>query len=432
VDFLFEAYFDPEFDARSSEIEEKIGQLAGWILTQQCTDSEKLAWGGFKSTENSTYYYSVDACRTIPALLKAYELSSNMDYLNAAKLAGGTFLFNMQQKPSQLGVHDKYHGGFARAVTEADAWLQQMDVECLYGLKALKMLCESDPDNKAKYEAMGADAAGFLCRGLEGLYLHFDPLPNGDGSWHRTGEAEKVIFDDSLAYALLGLYDYEGWSAKVQNAYNSINGIGNSPLYPAYNPAICWAGYIDVVAKTPACDYYDAVTAGILSRIRRDHDKTAYEFSQKIISKHAGEFMFWGAKQADYGLVENKQAMATVCWIAKMLLNYEAPVTRFTQILNGRGENLTLHPLTEAGEKTAYGEGVDVKAIVLPQKAEETLLEPGYVTNDYLVLHVFAPVRKGDKVSRNGVDYEILTVQEFTFKGDVAYRKAACRRLLSQ
>jgi hypothetical protein len=432
VDFLFEAYFDPEFDARTTEIETKIVELADWVLTQQCTDSQKHAYGGFKSTENSTYYYSVDACRAIPALLKAYELTTDADYLNAAVVAAGTFLFNMQQQPSQLGVHDKYYGGFARAVTLADAWLQQMDVECLYGLAALKMLCEVDAANKAKYETMSADAADFLRQGFEPLYLHHDPLPYGYGAWHRTGIGEKLIFDDSVAYALLGLHEYEGWSLTVENAYRFINSISASPQYPAYNPAVCWAGYLDVVAKTPACDYYDAVTAGVLARIRRDRDKSAYEFSHQIISAHPDEFMFWGAKQADFGFVENKQAMATVCWLSQMLLDYEAPVTRFTQVLNSKGENLTLHMLTEVGEKTSHAEAIDMKAIVLPGKAEEILLEPGYVTSDYLVLHVFVPVRHGDIVRRNGVDYEVLSVQEFMFKGDVALRKATCRRRLGQ
>ena len=432
VDFLFEAYFDPEFDDRSGEIEAKIVELADWILTQQCTDSEKQAYGGFKSAETSTFFYSVDACRTIPALLKVYELTTNAAYLNSAKLAAGTFLYNMQHKPSQLGIHDKYYGGFARAVSLTDAWLQQMDVECLYGLIALKMLCESDPANKGKYEAMISDSTGFCRQGLEGFYVYYDPPPSGDGNWHRTGPNEGTIFDDALAYALLGLYDHEGWSPSVQKAYEFVNAIGASPLYPAYNPAICWAGYIDVAARVPACDYYDSVTAGILAQIRRDRDKSAYEFSAKIISNHSDEFMFWGAKHADYGFVENKQAMATVCWLSQLFLGYEAPVTRFTQILNSKGENLTLHPLKEAGERTVYGAGIDLKAIVLPAKAEEVLLEPGYVTNDYLVIHVFAPVRRRDKIRRNGEDYEILSVQEFTFRGETAFRKATCRRLIIQ
>jgi hypothetical protein len=256
--------------------------------------------------------------------------------------------------------------------------------------------------------------------------------PLGDGRWHRTNPAESTIFDDAIAYTLLGLYNHEGWSSTVQKAYAFVNAIGPSPTHPAYNPAICWAGYINVTARIPACDYYDNVTAGILSQIRRDRDKSAYEFSEKIISNHPDEFMFWGAKHADYSFVENKQAMATVCWLAQLLLSYEPPVTRFMQILSSKGENLTLHPVTEAGERTAYGDGIDVKAIVLPAKAEEVLLEPGYVTNDYLTLHVFAPVRRRDKIRRNGEDYEILSVQEFTFKGDTAFRKVTCRRLIRQ
>ncbi len=134
----------------------------------------------------------------------------------------------------------------------------------------------------------------------------------------------------------------------------------------------------------------------------------------------------------DYGFVENKQAMATVSWLAQLLVGYEAPVTRFTQILNSKGEDLTLQPITEAGEKSSYGEAVDLKAIVLPWKAEEILLEPGTVFSDYIVLHVFAPIRHGDLIRRNGADYEALTVQEFTFKNETAYYKATCRRLTNR
>lgn len=197
VDFLYEAYFDPQFDNRSDEIEAKIVELADWILTQQITDSQKQAYGGFISAETSTICYSVDVGRTVPALLKTYELTSNMDYLNSAQLAAGTFLFNMQQKPSVLGVHDRYYGGFARAVDTADMWQPQMDVESLYGLIALRMLCESDPSNKTKYQTMIQDAVNFYRLGIEGLSLFFDPLPSGDGTWHRVGLGDDTIYDDS-------------------------------------------------------------------------------------------------------------------------------------------------------------------------------------------------------------------------------------------
>jgi hypothetical protein len=432
IDFLYEAYSGVQFEDRRIDINNKVVSLADWILTQQCTDDGKLAYGGFKSNENSTHYYSVDACRVIPSLLKAYELTSNADYLNAARLAGTMFLYNMQHKPSQLGVHDKYYGGFARAVTIADAWLEEMDVECFYGLIGLRMLCENDQENTAKYENMMKDATVFMREGVENFWLFFDPNPSGDGKWHRIGADETQIYDDSYAYALLGLYDYEGWSLTVQKAYNFLNTIRASVQYSAYNPAICWAGYIDIATRSPACNYYDGVTSGILWKIRKNHDKPSLAFSMKIIDKHQSEFMFWGVKHADYSPVESKQAMATVCWLSMLYLNYEDPVTRFTQILRSKGEDLTLYSIREAAEKVSYGEAIDFKAIVSPIRVEEVLIEPGYVINDYVTVYMFTPVRVHDKMRRKGEDYEVQTVQAFSFAGETAYFKCVCRRFIGQ
>jgi hypothetical protein len=430
VDFLYEAYFDPQFDGQSGEIEGKIAELADWILTQQITDADKLAYGGFVSAETSTACYSVDSGRAVPALLKAYELTSNRDYLDGAKRAG-TFLLNMQQKPSQLGIHDRFYGGWARAVDTQDQWQPQMDVESLYGLTALGMLAEVDPQNKPVYQTMVQDAVNFYRPGIEALALYFDPAPQGDDAWHRVGLDDDTVYDDSIAYALLGLYDYEGYSGTVQKTCQAIDAIAASPQYPAYNPAICWAGYINVKTKAAACNYYDAVTTGILGQIRMHHDKPAYDFSAKIILKHSGEFMYWGPKHADYAPVEDRQAMATVCWLGEFLLGYQPPLTRFTQVLNSKGENLTLYPITETGETLRYGEAVDLKAIVLPGKVEEILLEPGYIVSDYLALHIFAPIRRRDKITRRGIDYEVTAVVDFTFKDEVAFRKAMLRRLLN-
>jgi hypothetical protein len=305
-----------------------------------------------------------------------------------------------------------------------------MDTECLYGLIGLKALAEEhDVPNKATYETMMSTAVGFLREGFENLWLYYDPA---DEKWHRAGSAETEIYDDSFAYALLGMYEYEGWSPACQRVYNFINTISASPQRPAYNPAICWAGYIDVASRFPACDYYDAVTSGILWKIRRGHDKPSLAFSKQTIEKHQDEFMFWGVKHADYNPIENKQAMATVCWLARLFLNYEEPVTRFTQILRSRGESITLYPVIEAAETVSYGEGIDIKAIVSPTRTEEILIEPGYIINDYITIHTFTPLRHHDKIRRRGVDYEVLGVQTFGWKGETAYLKANCRRLVGQ
>jgi len=70
IDFLYQAYYDSEFASKQTDIYNKIVSLADWILTQQNTDPAKKAYGGFKSNETSTYYYSVDAARVIPSLIK--------------------------------------------------------------------------------------------------------------------------------------------------------------------------------------------------------------------------------------------------------------------------------------------------------------------------------------------------------------------------
>jgi hypothetical protein len=305
-----------------------------------------------------------------------------------------------------------------------------MDVECLYGLIALRMLAESDPANRLRYEAMMSDALNFYRVGLEGCFDHFSAAPLGDGNWHRVDTQDAIVYDDSLAYALVGIYDYEGWSATVQKTYEFLNAIGASRGYPAYNPAVCWAGYLNAATKTPNCDYYDGVSAGILAALRRSHDQPAYQYSHQTITAHASEFMFWGVRHSDFSAVEEQQAMATVCWLGEFLLGYEEPLTRFTQVLGSKGETLTLYPTTTVGDQPAYGEGTPIKAIVLPAKTEELLLEPGYLTTDYLMLHIFAPLRQHDKLRRNATDYEIVNLQEFRFKGEVAFRKVTCRRLL--
>jgi hypothetical protein len=421
IDFLYDAYSAPQFEDRKIDIHAKIVSLADWVLTQQCSDPAKKAYGGFQSNETSTYYYSVDACRVIPSLLRAYELTGNSSYLEAAKLAGATFLKTMQDQQA--------YGGFARAVTIGDAWLLQLDIECLYGLIGLKMLAETyDTSNIFIYQSIVSKAIGFLRAGFENLWLDFDPT---DGKWHRVGLSENEIYDDPFAYALLGLYAVEGWSVSCQKVYNALNSIRASAKYPAYDPAVCWAGYIDVISRFSACDYYDAVTSGILWKIRQNHDQTSLKLSVEIIGNHVEEFMFWGAKHADFSYVENKQAMVTVCWLAQLFLHYEEPTTQFTRILKSKGETVTLYPVREASATVDYGEPLDLLAVVSSLKAEQVMLEAGYYLNDYVAFYTFLPVRVHDKIRRQGEDYEIQTVTPFTFANQRFYFKSVARRLIS-
>ncbi|MCX8177947.1 MAG: pectate lyase [Candidatus Bathyarchaeota archaeon] len=431
INFLHEAYHAEQFESRKTDILGRIVELAEWLLTQQCTDERKRAYGGFRNSEAGVEFWSVDAGRCIPALLEAYELTGTAEYLEGAKRAG-IFLYNMQHKPSELGIHDRYYGGFARYVTMNDDWSQPMNVEDLYSLIGLRMLCNFDPENRSVYQAMMKDAVEFLRSGFEQLYLWFNPKPFGDGQWHRVGLNETEVYDDPVAFALLGLYAYEGWSSTCQRVYNFVQTIRASAQYPAYHPAVCWPGYIDVVTRFPACPYYDAVTSGILWKIRAAHDKPSLAFSMKIIEKHWEAWMFWGPRFTDYSPVTPQKAMANVTWLGRLFLNYEEPSTPFTRLLRAYGEGILLYPVRASEDRVEYGGPLHVPAFVSPSSADEVLLEPGYIIEDYLTVYTYAPLRVRDKIRRKGEDYEVKSVQAFDWRGETAYYRAVCRRLIGQ
>jgi hypothetical protein len=422
IDFLHQAYSSIQFQSVQADILTKITALADFILTQQCTDPAKKAYGGFQSAEGSTQYYAIDAGRCIPALLEAYEVSSDNSYLDAAKLAGATFLKTMQDQQD--------YGGFARAVTVEDAWLLQLDVECLYCLIGLKLLANKyDVSNATVYQAIMTKAVGFLRYGLENLWLNFDPT---DGKWHRVGLSENDVYDDSIDFALLGLYTYEGWSSTCQQVYCFLQSIRASAQYSAYNPSICWPGYIDVVNKMADCAYYDDVTIGILASIRAVHDNPSYALAMQVLSNHQDEFLFWGPLFTDYSPITPQKAMANVTWLARFFLSYQEPSTDFSSLVGLSGESLSLFPVQEAADSVTWGEALSFKAVVALGAVGEIVLELGYITEDNITVYSLLPIRVHDKIRRNGVDYEVLTVQCFDLNGDPQYYKSACRKLIMQ
>ena len=433
IDFLCQAYTAPQFSADQTDILAKITSLADFILSQQCKNAAKKAFCGFASSVGSTQYYSVDAARCIPALLETYSLTGNASYVLAAANAANPFLYNMQHAPSALGVHDKYYGGFAQYVDIDDNWSRYMDIEPIYGFIGLQMLAQTyDIGNATTYNAIMSDAIDFLRSGFEQLYLWFDPKPSGDGNWHRVGLGETQVYDDPISFALLGLYTYEGWSVTCQRVYNFIETIRASAQYPAYNPAICWPGYIDVVTRFPACAYYDALTTGILGKIRAAHDKPAYALSMQILSSYYSQFMNWGPQFTDYSPITPQKAMANVTWLAQFFIAYQGPSTEITHILSVNGESLLLYPIQQTADQVTWGSPLDLLGLVTLGAVGEIVLEPGYITEDHITVYSFLPVRVHDKIRRGGVDYEVITVSVSDLNGDPQVYKSVCRKLISQ
>lgn len=430
TEYLCDAYNAGQFINQRAAILARIVELADFIVTQQNTNPALKAYGGFKSAEASAFYYSIDAGRCIPALLKAYKLTNDVDYLNAAKLAGYTFLYSMQHTPADLGLTDTYYGGLAMYVTDADAWSTMMMVEDCYDLIGLCMLARIyDTANAARYNAIMADMVGFYREGMEGLYLYYQAPPSGLGVWYRIGLQDEQIYDDPISYALLGVYTYESYSETVQRVYEFIQSIAQSGTYPAYQPCVCWPGYINVVTRTPDCPYYDAVTIGILESIRKYVDKPSYELAYQIVKKYPEEFLFWGPIYTDYSPITPQKAVTEVAWVARMFLAYSLPLTDFSYMLETEGEKVQLFSIRQAGDITTYSPAMVIPAVIQNANVKETFLEAGYVITDYLRMYSLIPVRARDKIRRLGGDYEVQTVQKVIQENQPVCYKSELRRL---
>jgi hypothetical protein len=103
--------------------------------------------------------------------------------------------------------------------------------------------------------------------------------------------------------------------------------------------------------------------------------------------------------------------------------------SRFQQVLRTIGEDVTHYPFQADG---SYGEPQTIQAVVSMARIDEILIEPGYLINDYITVYTDTEIKKQDKIRWNDADYEVLTVQPFTWKGTLAYYKASCRRLIGQ
>ncbi len=430
TEYLYEAYKAGQFSSTKAAILTRIAELADFILTQQCTNAALKAYGGFKSADTSTAYYSVDAGRCIPALLKAYELTKDADYLTAAKLAGYTFLYNMQHEPATLGLTDTYYGGLAMYVTDADAYGTVFMVEDCYDLIGLCMLARIyDKTNATRYNSIMADMVDFYREGLETFYLYYQAPPYGTGIWYRIGLEDEQIYDDPISYALLGLYTYEGYSETVQRVYDFIQSIPQNGTYPAYQPCVCWPGYINVVTKAPDSAYYDAVTIGILESIRKVVDKPSYELAYQIANKYPDEFMFWGPIYTDYSPITPQKAVTEVAWLARMFLNYSLPLTDFSYMLETEGERVQLFSVEQATDATTYAPALAMPAVIKNGNIKETYVEAGYVITDYLTMYSLLPVRPRDKIRRRGGDYEVQSVQKVILENQPICYKSELRRL---
>jgi hypothetical protein len=268
------------------EVKDKIVELANFILSIQCTDPSKNWYGGVPTEQGGSFYYAIDAAFAGEALLDAYDISQNSYYLTGAQLCA-SFLRHMQTR-NLVGLVDQYYGGFCEYQrSDNGAYLTEMFTKLLLSLPFLKRLYGLTQNSL--YITMAQDARSFLGNnGLAGEYEYYNPKPYGDNVWHREPPSESVVFADSMAYALRGVYEYEGLSNLVKTVYSFFQG------FSGYDPRFAWAGYLDVINKTYYSNYYDTVVGGILSEIRANYDPNNLLFQHNETIGLGPDAFYWG------------------------------------------------------------------------------------------------------------------------------------------
>jgi SPP1 family predicted phage head-tail adaptor len=110
-------------------------------------------------------------------------------------------------------------------------------------------------------------------------------------------------------------------------------------------------------------------------------------------------------------------------------------MTRFEQILNREGENVTWHKRqegsidSETGDRTITWTTEIIKAVVHTVSTHEIVAEAGYTSEDYIRVFVTSDIKHKDKITYNGREYEVLPPESVYFRGVLEHRTALCRRM---
>ena len=295
-----------------SNVYRKIEFLSDWIIGLQGKDKNTLHYGGVPSSPDmkapyNQLHYSIDAAFCGEALLYTYDLTKNKKYMRAAKRFGD-FLETMQNYPRKKDGLSKNapYGGFCEIV-QADSQTMTCDmyVKNLLALPFLKKL--SEKTNNYKYLNVAKNAREFLIKGLKSAWesasysdIKTCRSKSCNKMWKRISgphnEPNYYVYGDTIAYALRGLYDYEGFSNDVENLYDLYTKYkGKTPNTKKYDGEIAYAGYMLPASRSPDhfSAYYDIVTMGILHEIKFNHRKEAFYKADKYFENMNVKSLYW-------------------------------------------------------------------------------------------------------------------------------------------
>jgi hypothetical protein len=290
-------------DARASD---KMHELALWVIDLQRQSLARVDMAAVPSTPDAPppddgFYYAIDAAICGRGMLKAHRVTGDPAYLMSAR-GFGDVLELMAEQQEAVFENASARGGFCEYASLVDGRVVyncDSHVKLLYAVGFLRELAEAagEPARLTRARA----AREFLIQGLRGAWEHADasatracPRAPCAVVWRRVdgpkGEPDRFVYGDTLAYALAGLYIYEGASPQVADLYRRFSSYeGHDPRTRRFDGRIAFAGYMipELQAPDPFSAYYDLVTIGLLRSLRRDiapeHDARAWAFLQRIL-----------------------------------------------------------------------------------------------------------------------------------------------------
>lgn len=272
-------YFAKASQSAELPIAPQVAETANWIMSLQVPQGSRFA-GGVPSTPDlpapsNSYHYAIDAAFCADAMMHLHEATGRSEYLQSAQ-AFGNFLVTMIQQSKGQGICEFVVNPVSPALN-CDSYVKN-----LVALPALREL--SEKTGKPVYAQNAAALRESLVPGLLGFWEYRDT------SWKRVKgphqEENFFVYGDTIAYALRGLYEYEGASPTVRAVYRSVTEMkGDAPKTASYAPGIALAGYLKVEANAPDeySHYYDVVTLGLLHAVRQEVSPSDYEAANRVL-----------------------------------------------------------------------------------------------------------------------------------------------------
>lgn len=329
-------------DPSDAQVLAKAKSLADWVIGLQERNESSPVYGGVPSTPDlpppsNRYFYAIDAGFCGTAMLGLYDLTKKEAYRDAG-LRFTDFLVNMQSSATRpyarpAGLPD----GFCEFVIDhgpQPVWNCDRHVKTLSALPVLRRAAAVSGD--PRYDAAAKSARSFLVEGLTGAWEHAEAAAAAQcrdrdcpNIWRRVkgpkGEPDTFVYGDTLAYALRGLFEYEGPSPDVRTLYERFSGYrSNNDRTRAYDGRIAFAGYLHPASASPdpLSGYYDIVTLGILHGMRRAVRPDHYAVADRVLRTRLADAarLSW-RMELDLGLPESEHVdLTTLANIGEALM----------------------------------------------------------------------------------------------------------------